>query len=70
LNAFASDRHSNFDVFTISVECRQAKRLSYHSAADGPTSFSRDGRHVLLTSRRFDAPQAAIGSIRFGELYQ
>ena len=38
--AFASDRYGNFDVFVIPVEGGEAKRLTYHSSAEYPYSYT------------------------------
>jgi len=67
--AFASDRHGNFDVFVIDVAQRRTRRLTYHSTSDMPSAFSPDGTHVWFSSRRLDAPQAAVGSPFLTELY-
>ncbi len=67
--AFMADWHGNADVFTVSVDGGVPTRLTYHSSNDEPTAFAPGGSGVLFTSRRQDAPRAAIGSSAMGELY-
>ena len=52
--AFASDRFGNFDVFIIPESGGEARRLTHHSAAEIPSSFSADDRHVLFSAPRQD----------------
>ena len=40
--AFSSNRYGNYDVFLIPAEGGEAKRLTYHSAADTVVGWSRD----------------------------
>src|SRR6186713_3293537 len=40
--AFASDRYGNFDVFVMPSDGGEAKRLTYHSAREIPSSFTAD----------------------------
>jgi Tol biopolymer transport system component/C-terminal processing protease CtpA/Prc len=54
--AFASDRNGNFDVFVMPAEGGEAKRLTFHSADETPTSFTPDGKAVLFTASILDAP--------------
>lgn len=68
--AFASDRHGNFDVFVISSAGGKATRVTYHSSDDTPSAFDASGEEILFASNRQDAPQAAIGLSRMGELYR
>jgi len=37
--AFASDRYGNFDVFVMPASGGEAKRLTYHSTNEKPSSF-------------------------------
>ena len=67
--AFAADWHGQMDVFLTSIDRAPARRLTFHSAGDTPTSFSSDGSEVWFTSRRQDAVQARIGSGAMSELY-
>jgi len=53
--AFASDRYGNFDVFVMPAEGGEAKRLTFHSADETPTSFTPDGKAVLFTAAILDA---------------
>jgi Tol biopolymer transport system component/C-terminal processing protease CtpA/Prc len=57
--AFASDRNGNFDVFVMPADGGEAKRLTYHSADEFPTSFTPDGKAVLFTASILDAPANA-----------
>ena len=52
LLAFSSNRHGNYNVFTIPVQGGKAKRLTFDSAADLVTGWSPDGKHVLFASTR------------------
>ncbi len=68
--AFMADWHGNVDVFLVRLPGGEPVRLTFYSADDEPTSFSRDGQKVLFTSRRLDAPQAVIGTTGMSELYE
>ncbi|MDF1663403.1 MAG: S41 family peptidase, partial [Planctomycetota bacterium] len=68
--AFASDRHGNFDIFTISRDGGNVKRLTFHSSDDIPNSYVRDGSAVLFSSTRLDAHDAVLPTTRMSELYQ
>lgn len=52
--AFASDRYGNFDVFVMPATGGEARRLTYHSGAEIPSSFSGDDRRVLFSAVRQD----------------
>jgi len=54
--AFASKRYGNYDIFTIPVQGGQEKRITYHSASDYPSDFTPDGKRVIFSSARLDAP--------------
>uniref|UniRef100_UPI00195349F5 hypothetical protein n=1 Tax=Klebsiella pneumoniae TaxID=573 RepID=UPI00195349F5 len=45
--AFASDRYSNFDIFTISANGGEAKRVTYHSAQEYPYDFTADDKSII-----------------------
>ncbi len=68
--AFAADWHGQLDVYVTSIARSPAKRLTYHSSTDVPTSFTPDGKSVLFSSSRVDAPAARIGTTFLPELYQ
>jgi tricorn protease len=53
--AFASDRYGNFDVFIMPAEGGEAKRLTFHSADETPTSFAPDGKAVLFCAAILDS---------------
>jgi Tol biopolymer transport system component/C-terminal processing protease CtpA/Prc len=52
--AFASDRYGNFDVFIMPASGGEAKRLTYHSADDIPSSFTADDQRILFSSTHQD----------------
>src|ERR1700761_5547383 len=52
--AFASDRYGNFDVFVMPATGGEARRLTYHSSGEIPSSFSGDDRRVLFSAVRQD----------------
>src|SRR5688572_27522280 len=45
--AFASDRYGSFDVFVMPSAGGEAKRLTYHSTREVPSSFTADDKAVL-----------------------
>ena len=57
--AFASDRYGNWDVFLVPAAGGQVKRLTFHSGADTPCSFTPDGKNVLFTATRMDGVKHA-----------
>ncbi|MBB6460314.1 S41 family peptidase [Flammeovirga kamogawensis] len=68
--AFASDRHGNFDIFTVDVNGGIPNRLTYNSAKETPFSFTPDGKNVLFSAVILDdikSVQFPYG--RFPELY-
>lgn len=68
--AFASTRYGGSDVFVMSSMGGAPTRLTFHSNAEVPTDFSRDGQQVLFYGTRQDDPrnqQFPVGG--FGELY-
>ena len=52
--AFASDRYGNFDVFIMPATGGEARRLTFHSNNEVPSSFSGDDRSVLFSASRQD----------------
>src|SRR5688500_9044297 len=52
--AFASDRYGNFDVFVMPGKGGEARRLTYNSAREIPSSFTADDRAVLFNGNRQD----------------
>jgi len=59
--AFASDRHGNFDVYTIPAKGGTPIRLTFNSANDYPNDFTIDDKSVLFGSGR----EAPAQSVRF-----
>ena len=53
--AFASDRYGNNDIFTVDAEGGRPKRITYFTGPDVPSSWSADGKSVLLVRRMDDA---------------
>jgi Tol biopolymer transport system component/C-terminal processing protease CtpA/Prc len=69
--AFASDRYGNFDVFVMSTGGGEARRLTFHSATEIPSSFTADDAAVLFASQRQDpASNAQFPSGIMSELYR
>src|ERR1700744_5191319 len=52
--AFASDRYGNFDVFVMPSAGGEARRLTYFSGDEPPSSFSADDKRVLFSASRQD----------------
>ncbi len=52
--AFASDRYGSFDVFVMPSTGGEAKRLTYHSTREVPSSFTADDKAVLFSASRQD----------------
>lgn len=52
--AFASDRHGNFDVFIVDAKGGIPTRLTHHSAAQTPNSFTPDDSEVLFSAAIMD----------------
>jgi tricorn protease len=50
--AFASDRYGNFDVFVMPSTGGEAKRLTFHSTREIPSSFTVDDKSVLFSAYR------------------
>lgn len=71
LLAFAADTFGNKDVFLVSADGGPSRRLTRHSAAETPIAFAPDGRSVLFSAQRQDAPTSmAFPSPAQGELYR
>ncbi len=52
--AFASDRYGNFDVFVMPASGGEARRLTYFSGDELPSSFSADDKRILFSASRQD----------------
>ena len=69
--AFASDRYGNNDIYIISAEGGEAKRLTFHSSNELPFSFTADDKGIIYGAARQDAAanrQFPTGALP--ELYQ
>ena len=53
--AFASDRYGNNDVFVVDADGGRPKRITFNSGADIPSSWTLDGKSILLQRRLDDA---------------
>jgi tricorn protease len=52
--AFASDRYGNFDVFIMPATGGEARRLTYFSGDEIPSSFTADDKKILFSANRQD----------------
>ncbi|HTI92506.1 MAG TPA: S41 family peptidase [Puia sp.] len=52
--AFASDRYGNMDVFVMPATGGEARRLTYYSGDEIPSSFTADDKSVLFSASRQD----------------
>jgi tricorn protease len=52
--AFASDRFGNFDIFSISAEGGEAKRLTFYSNNEYPYDFTPDNQRIIFGGVRMD----------------
>ena len=59
--AFASDRHGNFDIYTMPAMGGSATRITFNTADDYPYDFTADNAKVLFGSGR----EAPAKSVRF-----
>ncbi len=50
--AFSSNRSGNLDIWAVSTETGEARRLTDDLADDWDPAFTADGRHLIWTSRR------------------
>ncbi|MBK6736303.1 MAG: PD40 domain-containing protein [bacterium] len=68
--AFASDRYGNFDVFVLPSTGGEARRLTFHSTGEMPSSFTADDKAVLFSAARQDpASNAQFPTGAMSELY-
>jgi C-terminal processing protease CtpA/Prc len=52
--AFSGARYGNNDIFVMSADGGTPKRLTFHSAADNISSWTRDSNILFSTSREFN----------------
>jgi tricorn protease len=68
--AFASDRFGNFDVFVMPASGGEAKRLTFHSTREIPSSFTANDSAILFNAARQDlATHAQFPTGGMSELY-
>jgi tricorn protease len=68
--AFASDRYGNFDVFVMPSNGGEARRLTFHSNNELPSSFTADDQAVLFSACRQDlVTSAQFPTPAMSELY-
>ncbi|MGL6097278.1 MAG: S41 family peptidase, partial [Fimbriiglobus sp.] len=53
--AFASNRHGQYDVFTVPVQGGKPRRLTFDSGNDLPTGWTPDGKNIVFSSDRSPA---------------
>lgn len=58
--AFASDRNGGNDVYIMSSKGGNAKRLTFNSASEIPSSFTPDGTKVLFSAAIQDPAESAL----------
>ncbi len=69
--AFASDRNGNFDLFIMPADGGAARRLTYHSASEIPSTFYPDGKYVFsLPLYRIRQASALFPTGAMTELYK
>lgn len=69
--AYAADTFGNFDVFVVSAEGGPSRRLTTHSNAETPLSFTPDGKEVLFSAQCMDArSNAQFPNRAVSELYK
>ncbi|MDR3514488.1 MAG: S41 family peptidase [Azospirillaceae bacterium] len=72
--AFAADRFGSMDIFVVPTRGGTAKRLTWDSVDERPSSFTQDGTAVLFSARMLgDAVETAAIPTRFeqgNQLYQ
>jgi Tol biopolymer transport system component len=67
--AFASNRHGNYDIYSMPAEGGTAARMTFNSSGDMPSSIDHNG-NVLFTSSRLDAEtNSQFPSGALSELY-
>jgi len=51
--AFESDRYGNSDIYVVSAQGGLPERITYHSASDFLTDYTKDGALIFITRRDF-----------------
>ena len=68
--AFASDRYGSFDVFVMDAKGGEARRLTFHSANEIPSTFTVDDKAVVFSAYRQEpATNAQFPLGLFTQLY-
>jgi len=69
--AFASDRYGHYDVYLVSAEGGEARRLTTYSSDAIPTTFTPDDKFVVFSGHRtVSAKGSRFPNRRFPELYK
>ena len=58
--AFASDRHGNFDIFTIPATGGNPKRVTTHSASETPWSYTPNGKEIVFSAKIQDPATSVL----------
>ncbi len=69
--AYASSKHGNFDIFTISANGQNEKRLTFYSGNEIPASITPDNKKVLFSANIMDNYlNGQFPGKRYTELYE
>jgi tricorn protease len=68
--AFSSNKHGNFDIFTMPAKGGIPVRVTYNSRNDIPFDFTPDNKNILFSSARFQPAQSVRMPVAgFSNLY-
>lgn len=68
--AFASDRNGSLDVYSMALSNPRPLRLTFHSAADYPTDFTKNDEQIIFSSGRTpSAASSGFPTTRVHQLY-
>ena len=68
--AFASDRQGSFDVYIVSKDGGEPKRLTYFTGTEQPVAF-KDAEHILyLSNERPSTESMQFPSGQFSQVYE
>ncbi len=69
--AYASSKYGNFDIFTVSANGQNEKRLTFYSGDEIPTSITPDNKKVLFSASIMDNYlNGQFPGKRYTELYE